>query len=86
MCYTCRYAKLSHVKIAFRQPAGVLGRQNNIAALMTHVDFPLMKVRVRTSEELTAEGNVEHHGESDGNAPKTRQPLDREEDGTPEVQ
>ena len=35
---------------------------------------------------LAAEGDVEHHRESDGNAPKTRQPLDREKNGASEVQ
>jgi len=65
---------------------GQRGWKNTIAASITHVDFPSRKVTVRMSEELTTEGDVEHHGESDSNAPKTRQPLDRKKNGTPEVQ
>ena len=65
---------------------GQRGRQNTIAAHMTHVDFPLMTVTVRESEALTAEGDLEHQGESDGHAPETGQPLDREKHGTSEVQ
>ena len=48
--------------------------------------FPVDESEDGTSVDLVAEGDVEHHSESDGNAPKTRQPLDREKDGTPEVQ
>jgi hypothetical protein len=48
--------------------------------------FPVDESEDGTSVDLVAEGDVEHHSESDGNTPKTRQPLDREKDGTPEVQ
>src|SRR6185295_4563625 len=48
--------------------------------------FPFDEDDGGTSEKLAAEGDIEHHCKSHSNAPKTRQPLDRKKDRTPNVQ
>jgi hypothetical protein len=48
--------------------------------------FPVDEGEDRKSEELTANDDLEHHQESDGNTPKTCQTLDCKKDGPSKVQ
>ena len=48
--------------------------------------FPVDEGEDRTSEELTANDDLEHHQESDGNTPKTCQTLNCKKDGPSKVQ
>ena len=48
--------------------------------------FPFDEDTGGMSEALASKGYLEHHHHSDGNTPKTRQPLNREKDGASDVQ
>jgi hypothetical protein len=48
--------------------------------------FPFDEDDGGMSEVLASKGDLEHHHQSDGNTPKTRQPLNREKDGAPDAQ